>query len=73
MPKDNKKDLDEIPRKVKDKMKFVLVDHMDQVLEEALAEKEYLPVPISADAPVMPQPPAYTPVVVNEGGTQIPS
>lgn len=73
LPKDNKKDLDEIPKKVKDKMKFVLVDHMDQVLETALAQKEYVPVTIPADAPVMPQPPAYTPVVVSEGGTQIPS
>lgn len=73
LPNDNKKDLDEIPKKVKDKMKFILVDHMDQVLETALTEREYVPAPITADAPVMPQPPAYTPAVVNEGGTQIPS
>ncbi|MDD4766480.1 MAG: endopeptidase La [Desulfotomaculaceae bacterium] len=73
LPKDNKKDLDEIPKKVKDKMKFVLVDHMDQVLEIALTEKEYVPAPITADAPVMPQPPAYTPSVLNGEGTQIPS
>jgi len=73
LPKDNKKDLDEIPKKVKDKMKFILVDHMDQVLETALIEREYVPAPMTADAPVMPQPPAYTPAVVNEGGTLIPS
>lgn len=73
LPSDNKKDMDEIPKKVKDKINFILVDHMDQVLEAALMEKEYMPVPLAVDAPVLPQPPAYTPVVINEGGTQIPS
>lgn len=75
MPNDNKKDLDEIPKKVKDKIKFILVDHMDQVLATALIGRDYVPEPITADAPVMPQPPAYTnaTVVVDEGGTQIPS
>lgn len=73
LPSDNKKDMDEIPKKVKDKINFILVDHMDQVLAAALIEKEYMPVPLAVDAPVLPQPPAYTPVVINEGGTQIPS
>ena len=73
LPSDNKKDLDEIPKKVKDKINFILVDHMDQVLESALMEKEYMPVPLAVEAPVLPQPTAYVPVVVNEGGTQIPS
>ncbi len=73
LPSDNKKDLDEIPKKVKDKISFILVDHMDQVLESALMEKEYMPVPLAVEAPVLPQPTAYAPVVVNEGGTQIPS
>jgi ATP-dependent Lon protease len=36
MPIDNKKDLAEIPANVKRKMRFVMVDHMDQVLEETL-------------------------------------
>jgi len=73
LPSDNKKDLDDIPKKVKDKINFILVDHMDQVLESALTEKEYMPVPLAVEAPVLPQPTAYAPVVVNEGGTQIPS
>jgi ATP-dependent Lon protease len=73
LPTDNKKDLDEIPKKVKDKINFILVDHMDQVLESALMEKEYMPVPLAVEAPVLPQPTAYAPVVVNEGGTHIPS
>lgn len=33
---ENKKDLEEIPPNVKRKLNFVLVDHMDQVLNEAL-------------------------------------
>ncbi|MGB4504831.1 MAG: endopeptidase La [Syntrophaceticus sp.] len=36
MPEENKKDLEEIPANVKRKLNFVLVDHMDQVLNEAL-------------------------------------
>jgi ATP-dependent Lon protease len=36
MPAENKKDLEEIPANVKKKLNFVLVDHMDQVLDEAL-------------------------------------
>ncbi|MCL6635102.1 MAG: endopeptidase La [Peptococcaceae bacterium] len=73
LPRDNKKDMDEIPKRVRDKMDFVLVEHMDQVLETALTEKEYEPVDISAAAPVLPQPSVYQPAVVNEGGAQIPS
>ncbi|HBI26791.1 MAG TPA: hypothetical protein DDY25_03550, partial [Peptococcaceae bacterium] len=40
MPTENKKDLEEIPSNVKRKLKFVLVDHMDQVLDEALLAAE---------------------------------
>ncbi|MDH7478834.1 MAG: endopeptidase La [Syntrophomonadaceae bacterium] len=36
LPADNRKDLEEIPAHVKRKLEFVLVDHMDQVLERAL-------------------------------------
>jgi ATP-dependent Lon protease len=73
MPKDNKKDLDEIPKKVKDKMHFVLVEHMDQVLDEALTEKEFESDDLSDTTPVVPQPPAFQSTVVNEGGAHIPS
>lgn len=74
LPKDNKKDLDEIPKKVKAKMNFILVEHMDQVLETALTEKEFEPVDVTGTSPVVPQPPAYQPPVVhNEGGAHIPS
>ncbi|AUN13018.1 ATP-dependent protease La [[Clostridium] sordellii] len=36
LPEECEADLDEIPQKVKDDMEFVLVNHMDQVLEHAL-------------------------------------
>jgi ATP-dependent Lon protease len=40
LPLENKKDLEEIPANVKRKLKFVFVENMDQVLQEAL-----LPLP----------------------------
>ncbi len=36
MPRENRKDLREIPRRVLEAMRIVLVEHMDQVLAEAL-------------------------------------
>ncbi|MCC0696295.1 endopeptidase La [Clostridioides sp. ES-S-0048-02] len=36
IPKECEADLDEIPKNVKEKMEFVLVEHMDEVLEQAL-------------------------------------
>ncbi|MDF9408294.1 MAG: Lon protease 1 [Pelotomaculum sp. PtaB.Bin013] len=72
LPKDNKKDLDDIPKKVKDKMKFILVDHMDEVLETALAEKEYRTEGLDAVPPVV-SPEVYHPAVISEGGTPVPS
>ena len=40
MPIDNKKDLAEIPANVKKKMRFVMVEHMDQVIEETLVNTD---------------------------------
>ncbi len=37
IPKENRKDLREIPRRVLKAMRIVLVEHMDEVLREALA------------------------------------
>jgi len=73
LPSDNKKDLDEIPKKVKDKIHFILVDHMDQVLASALTAKPYVPATLSADTPIVPPTPPYQPAIVNEEGTHIPS
>jgi ATP-dependent Lon protease len=42
MPKNNQKDLDEIPKYVLDDLEFVFVEHMDEVLKVALAK----PLPI---------------------------
>lgn len=36
LPRENEVDIEEIPPNVRKKMKFVLIDHIDQVLEEAL-------------------------------------
>ncbi len=38
LPAENEKDLEEIPGNVKRKMEFVLVEHMDEVLEHALVK-----------------------------------
>ncbi|SMP61296.1 endopeptidase La [Anoxynatronum buryatiense] len=40
LPKDNEKDVEEIPENVRKKMEFVFVEHMDQVLEHALVQGE---------------------------------
>lgn len=40
MPIENKRDMDDIPVNVKRSLDFVLVEHMDQVLENALVKKE---------------------------------
>ncbi len=39
MPKENKRDIDEIPANVKRHLEFVLVEHMDEVLKAALVSK----------------------------------
>ncbi len=44
LPKENEKDLYEIPANVRKKLRFVFVEHMDQVLEEALGQGVGLPV-----------------------------
>jgi len=49
MPKDNEKDLQEIPGNVRKRLRFVLVEHMDQVLAEAL-----VPGPTVKDRPLPP-------------------
>jgi len=36
LPRDNKRDLEDVPANVKRKLEFIFVDNMDQVLEEAL-------------------------------------
>lgn len=43
LPADNKKDIPEIPENVRRKMEFVLVEHMDEVLSVAMADKPASP------------------------------
>jgi len=38
LPKDNKKNLEDIPEKVKKEMKFVFAEDLSQVFKEALVE-----------------------------------
>ncbi|WP_096202784.1 endopeptidase La [Bacillus sp. FJAT-45350] len=40
MPKDNEKDLEDIPESVRDELEFILVSHLDEVLKHALGEKK---------------------------------
>jgi ATP-dependent Lon protease len=40
MPKENKRDMDDIPVNVKRSLEFILVEHMDEVLEKALVKPE---------------------------------
>ncbi|HOQ71414.1 MAG: endopeptidase La [Smithellaceae bacterium] len=42
IPKDNEKDLAEVPRNVQNAMKIVFVEHIDEVLEIALVKKDDL-------------------------------
>ncbi len=44
IPKENEKDLHEIPANVRKKLRFVFVEHMDEVLAEAMGQGAGLPV-----------------------------
>ena len=39
-PKENEKDVDDIPKSVRDDLRLIPVDHLDQVLEHALVGDE---------------------------------
>ena len=51
LPKENEKDLEEIPEEVRDRMTFIFVDHLDQVLKSALKEA-IVPIPMEKAAPI---------------------
>ncbi len=79
LPKDNKKDMEEIPANIKNALKFILVDHMDEVLDCVLLDKPYRCAIQSTgkDSTVDTiEVPFHEPVVdevVEDGGTIIPS
>ncbi len=56
LPKDNEKDLADIPKHVLDSLNLYMVDTMDEVLKIALAEPVRPTLP-SEDTPVQPSPP----------------
>ncbi|GAA0294646.1 ATP-dependent Lon protease [Gracilibacillus halotolerans] len=41
IPKDNEKDLDDIPESVRNELRFIPVTHLDEVLQHALSEEYY--------------------------------
>jgi ATP-dependent Lon protease len=47
IPEENTKDLQEIPKNIKDKLEIIPVRWIDQVLEVAL---QHMPLPLDADA-----------------------
>ena len=67
---ENKKDIEDIPKKILKKVELVLVDHMDSVLQEALVlgegeklfapEEECEPFSIEPDQESKPAPPEVT-------------
>ncbi|MBI4287572.1 MAG: endopeptidase La [Chloroflexi bacterium] len=48
LPKENEKDLQEVPEDVRQEINFVLVDHVDQVLQEALKQTQPEPARVAA-------------------------
>ncbi|MCL5781649.1 MAG: endopeptidase La [Firmicutes bacterium] len=74
LPRDNKKDLEDIPVNIKKQLEFKLVEHLDQVLEIALLEKEAVETfVVEPEAAAAIDNPHFTPVVHQQGGTQLPS
>jgi ATP-dependent Lon protease len=57
VPAQNRRDLAEIPRRVREEMEFHFVESMDEVLQLALGE----PLPVKPSAPPLPQPDLTTP------------
>ncbi|MBI2029564.1 endopeptidase La [Candidatus Gottesmanbacteria bacterium] len=53
LPKENKKDLEEIPDYITKDLKFVFVDHMDQVLNEAMVKIPKLIIPKPVHIPLI--------------------
>ncbi|MDO7786273.1 endopeptidase La [Desulforamulus aquiferis] len=77
LPRDNKKDLEDIPANIKKQLEFKLVEHLDQVLEIAMLPKEEGDAPVFSPEAALADNPNFTPVehqdVQEQGGTQLPS
>lgn len=61
LPKENKKDLEDVPKEVIRDLRFVFVSHMDKVLGVALAKKMYKEIPqtVAPQRPVLHAPQPY--------------
>jgi ATP-dependent Lon protease len=80
IPKENEKDIEEIPKKILKDIKLILVDHMDQVLRNVLVvenpdtlfkKPEENPVMEEAQ-PIAVFPPPQTPAAPGAGKTEVP-
>ncbi|WP_042317377.1 endopeptidase La [Desulfofarcimen acetoxidans] len=69
MPSENKKDMEEIPANIKSSLEFILVEHMDRVLEIALAESSGLPDDLIPVESMITAEEAGYQSVINEKGT----
>lgn len=76
LPRDNKKDLEDIPNNIKKQLDFKLVEHLDEVLEIALLEKDVMDTPVVEPKEAMLDNQHFTSVEhqeIQQGGTQLPS
>jgi len=64
LPKENEKDLTEIPANVRKQMRLVLVSHMDEVLNQALLPRREQEVPPPAPIAATTPPPFVAPLPV---------
>ncbi len=70
LPAENRKDLEEVPANIKKKIEFILVEHMDQVLDKAIVKTEGGDVLIAGTLPLVnvhPPRPDETQVFENRG------
>jgi ATP-dependent Lon protease len=63
LPKENEKDLQEIPGKVRKQMRLVLVAHMDEVLKEALQPRREQDIAVPPTPIPQPTVPPFVPVL----------
>ena len=51
IPKDNERDVEDIPETVRKKLTFIPVSHMDEVLDQALVKVDHPEAPCRCESP----------------------